>query len=134
MDRRDHSGSRRESGRRRDAAILPATDPRQRIVLISVLELTGLRRKRAISAALASLSHQETAVFVTDDLDFAPFVKRRLAYEFLPSLGQQASHRFLGTWDRYLVERLRILIDKWSPIRITSPGTAFERFVQKAHQ
>jgi hypothetical protein len=32
------------------------------------------------------------------------------------------------------VKRLRILIDKWAPVRILSPGTPFERFVEKARQ
>ncbi len=130
----DHSNTRREPTLRKQAAILPATDEPQHIVLASVLELSGVRRKRAITATLAGKASGENVVFVTDDLDFSPFVKQRLYYEYLPPLGQQALHAHHGPWDQYLVKRLRILIDKWAPVRILSPGTPFERYVEKARQ
>ena len=134
VDAGDHPVSRREPAKRRHAAILPEGDDRRVIVLASVLELPALRRKWAISATLAGLSKGETVVFVTDNLDFGPFVRQRLLYEFLPPLGEQSTHADYGRWDQYLVKRLRILIDKWAPARILSPGTPFERYVEKARQ
>jgi hypothetical protein len=130
----EHTNAGRDPATRKQAAILPATDEPQRIVLASVLELKGIRRKRAIATTLAGKASGESVVFVTDDLDFSPFVKQRLYYEFLPPIGQQALHAHHGPWDQYLVKRLRILIDKWAPVRILSPGTPFERFVEKARQ
>lgn len=99
---------------------------------MSLLELAVGKRKRAIVQAVAGLSADETAVFITDDLDFSIFVKLQQLYEYFPPIRHQALHPFSGHWDHYLVERLRILIDKWSPTRITSPGIALELFVQKA--
>jgi hypothetical protein len=126
--------ARRDPPPRKQAAILPATEEPRLIVLASVLELPGIRRKRAIAATLASMTRGENVVFVTDDLDFSPFVKQRLNYEYLPPIAQQALHAHHGPWDQYLVKRLRILVDKWAPVRILSPGTPFERYVEKARQ
>jgi hypothetical protein len=130
----EHPDARSDPALRKRAAILPESEQPRSIVLASVLELSGLRRKRAIATTLASMTHGESVVFVTDDLDFGIFVRQRLYYEFLPPIAAQAMHSHRGPWDQYLVKRLRILIDKWAPARILALGTPFERFVEKARQ
>ena len=132
MTKGDPPEKQHAPARRSGPPILAEGDARRVIVLASVLELTARKRKRAITATLAALLPNETVVFVTDDLDFSLFVKLQLLYEYLPPIAHQVSNPFSGGWDRYLVARLRILVGKWSPARIVSPGTPFEIFVQKS--
>lgn len=135
MESADHPGSRpRGASARKPAAILPESDERRVIVLVSVLELPLRKRKQAIAATLAGLACGVTPVFVTDSLDFGDFVRQRLYYEYFPALDRQSEHTSFGRWDAYLVKRLRIILDKWSPVRVMSPGTAIEAFVEKAGQ
>lgn len=131
-ERPDHRPARPGPVRRSCPAVLADGDARQVIVLASVLELPPRQRERAVVATLAGLAPGETVVFVTDDLDFSVFVKRKQLYEYLPPLAHQASCAMPRAWDQYLVARLRILMEKWSPARVVSPGTPLDAFVRKS--
>jgi hypothetical protein len=112
--------------------VLAEDDPRSRIVLVSLLELRGHERARAIETVAAALAPGETAVFVTDDPDFRAFAARQHLYEYLPPLTDQARFATAAAWETYLANRLRILLRKWAPVRVVKVGTAFEAFVVKA--
>jgi hypothetical protein len=114
------------------SAVLAESDPRQLIVLVSLLELRGDQRARAIETVAAALAPAETPVFVTDDADFRAFAHRQYLYEYLPPLGEQAKFGSAAEWEAYLANRLRILLRKWAPVRIVTAGVRIEDFVTKA--
>ena len=111
--------------------ILAEGDARNRIVLVSLLELSGAARQEAIRLVAASLGRDETPVFVTDDPDFSPLAAGQFLYEFLPSLQSQAQIASAAQWEHYLALRLRLLLRKWSPVRVVAAGKAFELYLQE---
>ena len=102
------------------------------MVLVSLLELRESELARAIDTVAATLTPGETPVFVTDDPDFRAFVAKQHLYEYLPPLTDQARFGTALAWETYLANRLRILLRKWTPVRVVKVGTAFDAFVLKA--
>jgi hypothetical protein len=92
-------------------------------VLVTVLGLS----RRALEEVLKLVAKEaETKpivpVFITDDLDFAPFRKRRLRFEYLPDRDRQQRFAPDLDWDLYLRRRYALLSAKWQTKSIISFG------------
>lgn len=114
---------------RERALVLPEDDKRDRTVLVSLLGLGGEARSRAIRTVAASLDPRETPVFVTDDPDFAVLAQFRHLYEYVPPIESQRTFTTAAAWEHYLAARLRLLLDKWAPVRVVAVGTSFEAYL-----
>jgi hypothetical protein len=113
-------------------ALLAEDHPRVRTALVSLLEVPKAERAAAVARTIEMLSENgENPVFLTDDLDFSVFSGEGHYYEYLPSLAEQQRHAPGRRWDLYIVQKLRIMIAKWQPVRIMTKGTSLEDFVAK---
>jgi hypothetical protein len=99
---------------RPSAPLVPPPSPPRAFVLVTVLGLS----RRALDEVLKLVAKEaETKpivpVFITDDLDFAPFRKRRLRFEYLPDRDRQQRFAPDLDWDLYLRRRYALLSAKW---------------------
>ena len=81
-----------------------------------MLGLTGRTLEEVLELVAKEVEvNSITAVFVTDLLDFDPFRKRRLRFEYFPDRGKW--YRFAPDldWDLYERHRYALLRDKWKP-------------------
>lgn len=93
------------------------------VVLVTALGLAGRALEEVLELVTKeSESTSVTPVFVTDSLDFAPFRRRRLRFEYLPDRGTQ--QRLVPDLDRHLYERRRYLLlrEKWQTRSLISFG------------
>ena len=111
--------------------VLARNDPRKRTVLISLLGLKGCDREAAINLIARALPREETPVFVTDDPDFAPLAAAGHLYEYFPPLLSQANFADGPSWEHYLARRLRLLLEKWAPVRVVAAGTTFDEYIRQ---
>lgn len=96
------------------APVVPPAGRARAFVLVTVLGLS----RRALDEVLKLVTKEaETKsfvpVFITDDLDFAPFRKRRLRFEYLPDRDRQQRFAPELDWDLYLRRRYALLSAKW---------------------
>jgi hypothetical protein len=85
-------------------------------VLVAVLGLAGRTLEDVIETVASEAGTKPiTPVFITDSLDFAPFRKRRLRFEYFPDRGTR--QRFVPAldWDMYECQRYVLLREKWRP-------------------
>jgi hypothetical protein len=113
-------------------AVLPEDDPRRLIIFVSLLELDREARLAALGRAAEIIAAGQTPLFITDDPDFSIFATRGLLYEYLPPPAEQKRHGAAMKWDHHLVMKLRLLMEKWRPVRVESVGTPLEAFIAKA--
>ena len=113
-------------------AVLTEDDPRRLIVFISLLELDKVARLAALDRGDELVTAGQMPLFITDDPDFSIFVTRGFLYEYLPPLAEQKKHGPAMAWDRHLVMKLRLLMEKWRPVRVESLGAPLEAFIEKA--
>lgn len=100
----------------------PSASPRP-VVLVTAFGLAGRALEEVLELVTKeSESTSVTPVFVTDSLDFAPFRRRRLRFEYLPDRGTQ--QRLVPDLDRHLYERRRYLLlrEKWQTRSLISFG------------
>jgi hypothetical protein len=110
------------------APILVAGDRRARIVLVSLLTLSGEPLESAIRVTVAALAPGETAVFVTDDPDFTPLARHGHLYEYFPSPASRKDYPS-SEWESYFARRVRLLLKKWAPRRIVAAGQPIEAYL-----
>lgn len=110
------------------APVLPPGDRRGRIVLVSLLGLSGAALASAIGVTAAALPPGETPVFVTDDPDFTPLARHGHLYEYLPSPASRKGYP-ASDWEAYFARRIRLVLKKWAPRRIIAAGQPIEAYL-----
>ena len=119
---------------RRAAPLLFGTDDSvPPVVLVSLLQQAPAERADAVARIGAMLtSAVERPLFLTDDPDFSLFTESGSYYEYLVPITEQLQRGPGLLWDIYLVQRVRIILDKWRPSRIICCGLPVEDFIRKA--
>jgi hypothetical protein len=105
-----------------DDGMLPRASPHD-VLLISVIGMAPAARDQMVDWMVEDCAAKgKTPVFITDDLDLAPWFERRLLVEHLPSLERQASLAPDLDWDLYLNRRLAQFKRKWRTADIVDLG------------
>lgn len=101
----------------------PPASPVRPTVLVTVFGVSG----RALDDILELVtkeaeSKQIAPVFIADTLDFGPFRRRRLRFEYLPDRDRQQRFAPGLDWDLYLRRRYALLGEKWQAKSVISFG------------
>lgn len=107
-------------------------DGKKPVVIVSMLAVEQDMVEEIIDVILKKLSKRHRIVFVTDCADFSSFMKKGVAFEYLPSHLVQKLHTDTLPWRTYLQERWDLLLAKWKPSHILSYGQNAGRFIQNA--
>ena len=93
------------------------------VVLVTVLGLSRDALEEVVELVVKeSQARPITPVFITDSLEFDPFRRRRLAFEYLPDRATRARFAPDLDWDLYERRRYGLLRDKWRPSSLVSFG------------
>lgn len=101
------------------------------VMLISVIGLEASKRERMLDWMIEDCSKNgKVPVFLTDDLDLSPWLKRELVVEHLPSMERQSTMAPDLDWDLYLKRRLDFLKRKWRVGHIVDLGQSLDQLGQ----
>ena len=102
---------------------LPADAPRA-VIFVTVFGLSTAALEEVLEVvAREGRDTPVSPVFLTDSLDFKPFRKRRLRFEYLPDGGRRQRFAPDLDWPTYERRRYRLLAEKWRPQSVISFGT-----------
>ncbi|MCC2665493.1 MAG: hypothetical protein K0S35_3415 [Geminicoccaceae bacterium] len=102
----------------------PPPDAPRAVIFVTVFGLSTAALEEVLE--VVAREGKDTAVspvFLTDSLDFKPFRKRRLRFEYLPDGGRRQRFAPDLDWPTYERRRYRLLAEKWRPQSVISFGT-----------
>ncbi|WP_158569249.1 hypothetical protein [Pseudotabrizicola alkalilacus] len=103
--------------------------PQHPVLMVTVLGVNPEEHPEILHKVLARHGQRHRCVFVLDHDDFAPFLARGVALEYLTPLDLQAQHAALMDWPDYLSEKWMLLQLKWQPGQIIAYGMTADRFL-----
>ena len=102
----------------------PPRDAPQAVIFVSVFGLSTAALAEVLEAVRREGQGSPVRpVFLTDSLDFEPFGRHRLRFEYLPDGGRRAHFAPDLDWRAYERRRYRLLVEKWRPQSLISFGT-----------
>jgi hypothetical protein len=111
--------------------LLDESDQRSSTIMVSLLGLSTLDRDLAVATSSSTIRGSgDFPVFLTDNPDFSVFVKERYFYEYFPPVEDQIKYAKGRRWDLYVAQRIRVVLAKWRPKRIISPGMTVQAFIR----
>ena len=106
------------------AEAAPASDAPRTVIFVSVFGLSAAALEEVLETVLREGQDSLVSlVFLTDSLDFEPFGRRRLQFEYLPDGGRRQRFAPDLDWRAYERRRFRLLVEKWRPQSLISFGT-----------
>ncbi len=106
------------------AEAAPASDAPRAVIFVSVFGLSAAALEEVLETVLREGQDSLVSlVFLTDSLDFEPFGRRRLQFEYLPDGGRRQRFAPDLDWRAYERRRFRLLVEKWRPQSLISFGT-----------
>ena len=112
-----------------DGNTAPQLPPEMPVLMVTVLAVNPEEHAEILDKVLARHGPRHRCVFVLDHDDFAPFLARDVALEYLTPLDLQAQHAALMDWPDYLSEKWTLLQLKWQPAQIIAYGITADRFL-----
>ena len=101
-----------------------AENLRPAVIFVTVFGLSAAALEAVLEAVIrAGRDAPATSVFLTDRLDFEPFLARGLRFEYLPDGGRRQRFAPDLDWRTYERRRYRLLARKWRPQALISFGT-----------
>ena len=102
----------------------PPADAPRAVIFVTVFGLSTAALEEVLEVvAREGRDTPVSPVFLTDSLDFKPFRKRRLRFEYLPDGGRRLRFAPDLDWPTYERRRDRLLAEKWRPQSVISFGT-----------
>jgi hypothetical protein len=102
----------------------PPADAPRAVIFVTVFGLSTAALEEVLEVvAREGRETPVSPVFLTDSLDFKPFRKRRLRFEYLPDGGRRQRFAPDLDWPTYERRRYRLLAEKWRPQSVISFGT-----------
>jgi hypothetical protein len=93
-------------------------------MLVTVLGLSGRALEEVLELVTKGAETKPIVpVFVTDGIDFAPFRRRRLRFEYIPDRDRQQRFAPELDWNLYLRRRYALLREKWQAKSVISFGS-----------
>ena len=99
------------------------------VLMVTLLEVRPEEHAEILDKVLARHGARHRCVFVLSHDDFAPFLARGVALEYLMPLDLQAQHGGLMDWPEYLSEKWTLVQMKWRPAQIIAYGLTVDRFL-----
>lgn len=105
-------------------ALAPPAAAVEAVIFVAVLGLSAAALEEVVDAVTREGRGTEVSpVFLTDSLDFEPFARRRLRFEYIPDGGRRQRFAPDLDWGAYERRRYRLLALKWRPQSLISFGT-----------
>jgi hypothetical protein len=105
-------------------AAAPPKDAPRAVIFVSVLGLSSAALAEVLEAVIREgRGSPVRPVFLTDSLDFEPFGRQGLRFEYLPDGGHRQQFAPDLDWRAYERRRYRLLVEKWRPQSLIWFGT-----------
>ena len=102
----------------------PLKDALRAVIFVSVLGLSSAALAEVLEAVIREgRGSPVRPVFLTNSLDFEPFGRHRLRFEYLPDGGRRQQFAPDLDWRAYERRRYRLLVEKWRPQSLIWFGT-----------
>jgi hypothetical protein len=104
----------------------------KRIAIVTLFDVPRSSHDEIIEKIGETFIAFDKIVYVTDIPEFLHFRAAGAAFEYFPSLQQQALHRGGLDWPRYGRVRWELLLAKWQPEHVLAYGLNIDRFLDAA--